>query len=84
MHFSLRLANGEPASYHPDGPGYLSPAGSAFVAGVFRHLAALTRLGGACARLLFTSWNGALELWLRLDRSAKPRGGHAHLSARPR
>jgi glutamine synthetase len=44
MHFSLRLANGEPASYHPDGPGYLSPAGSAFVAGVFRHLAALTPL----------------------------------------
>jgi glutamine synthetase len=44
LHFSLRLANGEPASYHAEGPGYLSPAGAAFAAGVFRHLAALTAL----------------------------------------
>jgi glutamine synthetase len=41
IHFSFHDASGNPATYHPDGPGGLAPKAEAFCAGILRHMSAI-------------------------------------------
>lgn len=74
IHFSFIDAEGRPVTYAPDGPGGLSPAASAFCAGILRHLPAMTVLTAASVpsylRLKPHSWSSSYTWLAEQDREA--------------
>ncbi len=83
VHLSLRDGAGRPCTYDADGPAGLSRAAGSFVAGILRHLPALTAFSApspvSYCRLLPGHWAGAAAVFGADNREAALRVCHGRV-----